>query len=593
MPRVLLLLFTLAIHAASLSAQNLPYGIHERTEPLLRIDPKAPDTVPGFEVSTPMGMVRTLPALHRIELLRIGETQPELLAADFHPRLPSGIAFTETYLFVADTGNRRVLRWDIEDNSIVPSSITILSTPRLRRPVGLATHNNHLFIADSWSDQILVLDADSQLVRTIAQHGSQPGFLSGPIGLLIHDDLLFVADSRNSRVQAFDPETGDFAYEWGLHVIRPHEGEGRLHYPTKLILSPDATTIGVTEPWEDRVQWFRQATPDETVPKRLPLGADNFVHFGPGVDVFDRLLAVTDPDTHTVRVFDLQLETPVLIGVIGEFGDLPAQFAHPSSVAFLPPQDGRPLRLAVTDQGNARIALYAIDWSSAEPLRFRPTLASLVRTFDLSALDQQHPTDASAILANPDETLTLLDAANSRSITLNHRLRQIDSEPLRLDQSTTPSHWISARRHADDETLFLDRANRCILIVSESGMTKTIPTDPNILEPVDLLHRGDDILVVDRGRHCIVRCDLNGNALEYIGQPGLEAGMFHKPASIRQLPDNRVLVIDRGNHRVQIFNPDWTLTVIDGPRLYTSPAKVGQSAPRSPVPPQSDRPKSN
>lgn len=592
MPRNALLTTALALvillfHASP--SRAAPLGIHERTEPLRRIDPTSPDTVPGFELNTPVGLVRTIPSLNRIEIIRKGDTEPTPLATTLHPLLPTAIAATSTHLFIADTGNRRILRWSIEADELDRSSAIVLSTPTLRRPVGLATHHNQLFIADSWSDHILVLNEDGQPQRTIGQHGAQPGFLSGPIGLLVHDDLLFVADSRNSRVQAFDPASGEFRYEWGLHVIRPHEADGRLHYPTKLLLSDDGSTIGVTEPWEDRVQWFRRAMPEEKVPQRLPLGADNFVHFGSGVDAYDRLLAVTDPDTHTVRIFDLQLETPVLIGVLGEFGDLPSQFAHPSAVAFLPPHDDRPLRLAVADRGNARIALYAFDWSPDETLRYRPKLATLLRTFDLLALDQQHPPDAAALLATPDDTITLLDAANHTRIRLNHRLRVINSTSLETHPAR-PALWTSARRDPAARPFFVDRANRRIVTPSANAAPQIIQLDPVILDPVDALFRDNDMLIVDRGRHTIVRCDLEGHALEYIGQPGLAAGHFHKPAAILRLPDKRILVVDRGNHRIQFFNPDWTLAVIDGPRLYTGPARIGQSAPRSTKPPQTTRP---
>ncbi|MFI4854133.1 MAG: hypothetical protein ACIAQF_04025, partial [Phycisphaerales bacterium JB065] len=79
MPRIAL--FTIAIALVNLLsytslAQDAPFGIHERTEPLHRTDPHAPDTIPGFEVSTPVGLVRTIPSLNRIELLRKNDSEP-------------------------------------------------------------------------------------------------------------------------------------------------------------------------------------------------------------------------------------------------------------------------------------------------------------------------------------------------------------------------------------------------------------------------------------------------------------------------------------------------------------------------------------
>jgi hypothetical protein len=567
--------------------------VYQRTEPLVRVDQDALDSLPGFELQTPAGLVRTLPSANRIEWLPNGGDGAVLLGERAGLRRPSGIAATDSHLWIADTANRRILRWDIEGNSIDDSSMDILQTPELRRPVGLAASAGLLFVADAWSDKILVLDETGRMQRSIGQHGSQPGFLSGPLGLLLHNNTLFVADSRNSRVQAFDPESGEFAYEWGLHVIRPHEGEGRLHYPARLIVSEDGTSIGVSEPWEDRVQWFRRASPDEQVPQRLPLGADDFIHYGPGVDNYDRLIAITDPDTHSVRIFDLQLDTPVLIGVVGGFGELPAQFIHPGDVAFLPPHDDRPLRLAVADRGNARIALYSIDWSPDETLRFRPTLASLLRTFSLLAVEPAptHPIDPVAISAVPDDRLLLIDGTNSRAMVLDHRLR-ISSTSELTGQLAAPPNWTICSGIASAPSMLLDRRNRRLVPLANASGQPEIRLSASIERPVAALIRSEDMLIVDQALNAIVRCDLEGNPIEYIGQSGLGAGHFFKPASIIELTSGRILVVDRGNHRLKFFDPDWNLAKISGPRLYIQPAQLGERAPRSSRPPEKAGPNS-
>lgn len=584
----------IAVWSAAPVANATPFGIHVRTEALHPTDPAADQSVPGYEIRTPAGTVRTLPSLNQISVIAHGAEEPTILETGIPTRSPSGIAFSDAYVWVADTGNRRILRWDIREGIVEPGSATALETPPLLRPVGLASDGDRLFVADSWADQILVLDEDGNLERTIGQHGYQQGFLSGPVGLLLHDELLFVADSRNSRVQAFDPDSGDFVYEWGLHVIRPHEGAGRLHYPTKLLPSDDGEMIGVTEPWEDRVQWFRQAGQDETVAERLPLGADDFVHFGPGIDVYHRLFAITDPDTHTVRIFDLSLDTPVLIGVIGDFGNLPSQFRHPADVAFLPPAEGRPLRLAVADRGNAKIALYSIDWSPSEPLRFRPKLASLLRTLDLLALgaDRAHPIDAVALVAAANDTVWVLDANNDRLIRLNNRLRGVANYDLSGDPTPRPARFASASLSGDGSVIALDTANARLVHLT-GDKSASVQLDPAVELPASAHFRAGEILIVDKGLHSVVHCDASGNARTFIGRAGLKAGEFFKPAAIAELSDGRLLVVDRGNHRVQIFDADWTLAMVHGPRLYISEAQSGGRAVSSTTPPRQPTPKTD
>jgi len=65
-------------------------------------------------------------------------------------------------------------------------------------------------------------------------------------------------------------------------------------------------------------------------------------------------------------------------------------------------------------------------------------------------------------------------------------------------------------------------------------------------------------------------CQLVG--VELAGKP---LGEFHHPVSITRVEGDRILVIDRGNHRIQIFDDLWKLETVAGPRLYIADADLG------------------
>lgn len=571
------------------------YGIFVDELDFQPIDPWCGTELTGFRIETPFGMLQSVPSTHRVEWINADEHPPLLshkLEVDGLPvSRPSGLAWDGQHLWVADTGNRRILKLKLDGPNINAERIASIQHDLFRRPVGLAINPQagELYVSDAWSDRIFVI-RDGVVNREISMHGSQPGFVSGPLGIMYDSGLLYVADSRNSRIQVFRTEDGSHDSEWGLHVIRPHESNGRLHYPTDMRLSEDGSFMVVDEPWEMRQQIFRKANAEEAVAKRLPIGADDFVHYGAGVDSYDRLLAITDPDTHTLRVFDLTLDTPVLIGVIGRYGSAPHEFIHPCSVAFLPPSDDEPLRLVVADRGNARLALYTIDWSSDEQLRYRPELASLHRTVDFELLHTKESTDQQrsridpvALCAARDGSIAVLDGANGAIVRFNARLRPLDSIPLPVAPDGKPSIWKSIRTLPSGDLVCVNSARRLIAVVpykhlDDQPKLKLIDISDAAVEPTDIFATQNRIWIIDRAGHRILETDRNFIPIAHIGSQGLGAGQFHHPVSISKINEDRFLVVDRGNHRIQIFDKEWVLETVAGPRLYIADAEIGERA---------------
>lgn len=587
--------------AASIGTESLgaivhsspsPHGVYVHSAPLKRIDDRSPDHLPGYETESDLFKAATLPTQNAIRITSRDGTEAmyRSIVVDGIPlHRPTGIASHGDEVVVADTGNRRIVRMRVNTDDLSLTDFRAIAHRDFRRPIGIAlSRSGDVFVADSWSDTVLTFDTRDAFIGAIGKHGSQRGFLSGPMGLALHENELFVADSRNSRIKVFDAQSGQFLYEWGLHVIRPHEGDGRLHYPADVAVFDDGEIAIVTEPWEDRLQVFRRRVLEaDVIPERVPLGADDFVHFGEGIHAYSRLLAITDPDTHTVRIFDLSLEKPVLIGVLGGNGTASHQFIAPSSVAFIPPSDSQPLRLAVCDQGNARLSLFSLDWAPDEPLRFRPSIARFSRGVDFRILHGQsgmnagtRPIDPVSVVSLSGGYLAVLDGANGAVWTLDYRFRPVSRIDLPAPING-PSLWSQMRLNESGGLLCMDQAAGRLVKVGvgeDAKMEIAAELDFSSISVSDAISTSEGLVVVDTFSHQIVKLDADGIPQYTIGRAGLAAGEFFKPTSIILLPDGRYAVIDRGNHRLQIFDADWTLATIDGPRLYIAPAQLGAMA---------------
>ncbi len=99
---------------------------------------------------------------------------------------------------------------------------------RFRRPQSMAMRDGELFIADSGNHRIVVTDLKGNLKRVLGGLGREPGRLAYPYGLAFDaDGTLLVTEFGNNRVQRLDPEDGSSLGAWGGFGVEP----GRLKYP--------------------------------------------------------------------------------------------------------------------------------------------------------------------------------------------------------------------------------------------------------------------------------------------------------------------------------------------------------------------------
>ena len=182
---------------------------------------------------------------------------------------PSGVAFGARGLFVADTGNRRVLVWDdVPDRDGAPADRVLgqrdfatrdenagaeIGPAGMRWPHDLVVTENGLVVSDAGNNRVMVWDrmpetngapCDAILGQRDATTGDHNGgaywptstTLNMPYGCTVARDVLIVADTANSRLvgwRANALRTGTPAY--GL-VAQPDflaKGDNRWGPPVR------------------------------------------------------------------------------------------------------------------------------------------------------------------------------------------------------------------------------------------------------------------------------------------------------------------------------------------------------------------------
>jgi len=508
---------------------------------------------------------------------------------------PDGLAATGTHLAVADPWQNGITlihrdtstRQSISKQPANPPTDASLREPRA---VALDPNSPALFLADALAHRIRRYDAAGNPSWTTGDFGAFPGLFSRPTDVDVFDNSLFVTDGRNHRIQVFDLACNPLYY-WGVHALRPREGEGKLHYPRRMAIAPDGTFAVICETFEDRCQIFRPSRgPAANPPIDIAWQeAGALAHYGTRCDIRGTLLAVPEPDTQTVLIYDLRRDTPILIHQLGGYGAAFGRFNEPTDVCFS--GDGT---LFVADSGNRRIQQFRLDHDPGAPPRFDFLLARLVRAFDLRAIGRNAPGLPDDATIHPDAIE--IDGAGNLFILDARLCRVFVFDPAGKCLATWGGRGAAEgrfRRPTDfafsptGRTLYVvDAHNHRIQAFEPDGRFVTQwgnhgTEDGAFHRPFGVLvDRSERVIVTDAGRNRVQAFDATGRLLAAWGSQGVGAGELFKPAGIAEAPAGRLLVIDHGNHRGQFFTPDGKFVSAFGARLFVQPTR-NQAAKRS------------
>ncbi len=389
--------------------------------------------------------------------------------------------------------------------------------------------DGNIAVADRMADQIVIMSPDgarlsSQQVENpteltmnedgelVAGTAERPDWVIDEVAHAgipgKYADGWCIPDIYGHSIHHYDLE-GNFLGKWGVHALLPHEGEGKLHYPNAVSLSPDGTKIIVCEGFEGRIQIFELG---EGVSEPAPL-ITNIAHFGKHIDSYEDLILLAEPELGDVYLFRTGLDVPIPLTRFGGEGNATHQFRWINGLWI---EDGK---IKVVGDGNLKTFVYEHD--SESPFKQIPGMVKFQKS-------QNHVCFTGPI----EDTFTMPSSADIAVLPDGESMWTVDSESEIITHVALPDFEV-------------------------------LQTIGGFVEPYGIeIETDGNILVSDIGASNIKRFSPEGELLLTFGKKGFSPHQMYKPAGITVLDDGTIVVVDWGNHRAQLYNSDgkWQAT---------------------------------
>jgi DNA-binding beta-propeller fold protein YncE len=121
---------------------------------------------------------------------------------------PRDLAVDGDRVFVADTGNNRILRLDAK------GKVTRAIAGGLKGATGLAAGPGWLAVADTWNHRVIIYDQEGRQLRVLGPDDGKGKSLFGPRDVAKVLDRWYVVDTGNRRVVVYG-DNGLPAGSWG------------------------------------------------------------------------------------------------------------------------------------------------------------------------------------------------------------------------------------------------------------------------------------------------------------------------------------------------------------------------------------------
>src|SRR4051812_28141987 len=436
-----------------------------------------------------------------------------------------GLAVSGQFVYVADTGNDRIQRFDLRGGQ----GAVVVPPGTLAAPQGLAVRGTRLLVADDQHHRLAVFDTGGRPLTSVGGQGAGPGQLRNPYDVAADaQGRVFVADDLNQRVVRYSsPPRYPYKARWGSYGT----GLGQLAYPRGIATDAQGQ-VYVADTGNDRI------------------------------DVFDR-------SGNLVRAF-------------GASGRATGQFDDPRGVAA----DASGIR-AVTDAVNGRLQLLNPDgsiaavWGSPAPgptILPEPVAVAFTPSGDAAVLDQRRSAIVvfSRATGTPAKTIgsrgtgpgqllapsgIAIDGAGDMYVadTGNERIARFAPDGSYQGSITDAGQLRGIAVAPDGSRIYAaDSANR--ITVYDGGGTEldqfggTGSKLGKVNAPAQMAVDGDgDLWVADRGNNRVERFGPNGERLLAFGARGTGDGQFIHPTAVAVDCHGTVTVTDSDNNRVQQF----------------------------------------
>jgi tripartite motif-containing protein 71 len=428
-----------------------------------------------------------------------------------------GIAVSGDHVYVADSGNDRVERFNLEGGEPLAWGAYGSGPGQFSYPRGLAANGSEVIVSDDDNHRIEKFSPEGAFEAQAGSAGDGPGQFGFPYGVALDGaGNVYVADDSNDRVVKLSPQL-TFAGAWGGLGAKP----GELDFPRALASDPAGDTY-VADAANERVEVFNPVGDylrTLGAPARGPGGLT--APRGLAVDPTGRLL-VSDTVDQRIEAFaagsDSYLTQWTLAG-----GDA-SGFASPSGIGIDPRGS-----VYVADTGNARLVHL---WGDGT------FLGEVGGPADLGGA--QLAAASSVAVAPATGILYVADADHNRVLVYG------------------PEGALQAKWGAG----------------VGDGAAGSGPGAFNHPDAVAVAPSGE-VYVADTGNDRVVELSPAGGVIGEWGSRGTAAGHFRSPTGIAVDAAGRVYVVDGENNRVQMFEADGHLLARWGLR-GTAPGEFSQ-----------------
>ncbi len=408
-----------------------------------------------------------------------------------------GIAISGEYVYVADSGNNRIERFDLSGNEPIEWGSKGAGPGQFSYPRGVAANAGEVLVADDDNHRIERFGPAGEYEGSIGSYGDHGLEFGFPYGIALDAaGNVFVADDINHRIVKLDPQFG-FAGEWGGFGSTP----GQLAFPRALASDPAGDTY-VADTANDRVEVFGPSGAYlRTIgaPARSAPGA--FVApRGVGVDPTGRVY-VTDTDDNRIEYFGPG--GGAFIGAWSTAGGYKPGFDEPSALAFDPHGP-----VYVADTAFARVVRL---WGEGE------YLSELAGPSDLGGAGLN---DAQSVAVSPQTgDLYVADTGHNRVLVYS------------------PNGSLLAKVGAG----------------GGDGAPGSGPGDFRGPQAVSVSPATGNVFVADTANNRVVELSPGGGFIGEFGQLGSGEGKLHTPTGVAVDAAGKVYVVDSSNNRIEVF----------------------------------------
>jgi tripartite motif-containing protein 71 len=410
-----------------------------------------------------------------------------------------GIAVGGSYVYVADSGNNRIERFNLEGGEPLEWGSYGFGPGQFSYPRGVAANASEVIVTDDDNHRIEKFDPNGVFQSTAGSNGTGPGQFGFPYGAALDAaGNVYVADDINHRVVKLNPSLG-FLQSWGGFGTKI----GQLAFPRAIASDPAGDTY-VADTANDRIQVFNTG------------GA--FLHTlgasarAPGVLTAPLGLAI-DP---TGRLFisdsgDNRIETfapgsDLFTGTVwNRTGGRRTGFSGPAGIGIDPRGT-----VYIADRSNQRIAHV---WGDG---------TYLSEVGGPANLGGAQLSGAGSVAVSPGTGMSYVADTNHNRVLVY-----------------SPGGTVIAKWGAGEG----DGAEG-------SGEGQFNHPGAVALDPAG------NVYVADTKNNRIVELNPGGSVVNMWGSRGTGDGRFRDPAGVAVDAAHRVYVVDSENNRVQVFGPD-------------------------------------